>query len=374
MRKSFKYKGSAMSATLYIYDKGFSFYPYYCNQSANIEDYSYNSYYTHNKMALYIGDEDFIEEYDDIEYYLESIVDSGRYSSIQKTKAGTVLFISKSCKVPRDIIRNSGYKITIDPDKADYIITPTMKSKGSFEEKHLHIAMTLGDTLYLIQLREKRKGKDGLARNLSQEDIQALKEWFLDKYPDADIFLTDDCSLFNLYFGPKIQEWEDIVLQSYPSRRYVSEAYLELDCANEVSPDTLMMWKNMEDNIMYKSIVNSNWQNFPLSINLLLQLRNIYGLTGNGAFDNILKQLGYSNTGSFRGIKTNAEDWNTAQKFLMRYLGTSEEGGYISMDRYNTLTYGQKVLLNTRMAIKPYLVDKDIQFRSEEMMDNIKSC
>ena len=102
------------------------------------------------------------------------------HSGVVWPRTGLTLFISKESKVPRAIVRNSSYKITIDPNNADYVVIPSVMEEDDVIEREARIAyiVTKADKsisvyYFNVQLEWSRQSIDDDALKEIKDEIMA---------------------------------------------------------------------------------------------------------------------------------------------------------------------------------------------------------
>lgn len=261
--------------------------------------------------------------------------------NVHEDMTGKKLFVSPACKLNREIIRNSGYKIVLDKDNADLIVLPQFYSPEFFTTR-----MAISDNEELLCLVNIRRASDYVLMDLSSEEIEkaesCARSWLLRNWNiDPDKFVTfkyDDASEFRICFVKKCAEYESLFEDDAAQHRYLSEVYLPLTPSYEMNPDTLEVMMHCNDaGLLTKMVQATDWQNYPLTLCCILQ-RHPYSVVRNEATSTILKAIGwdefwYDNPrewGKNRVIFP--DDWNLTQKLILRSYGADgEEGGFVPL-------------------------------------------
>lgn len=277
---------------------------------------------------------------------------------------GDSLFVSSNCKLPRALLRDNGYKIVNDQDKADFVVTPRVCSnKWKFEE--CNIAVEWNDTLYLVAVNYyiSHQERGPLLAHQQQMMMKLLQERF---DTTAVFHYNPDMAPFKVYFTQKNKEYEDILFDRYPNIEYISENFVQLGNVTQINEEVLAVWCKMDKTLFTQSVVNSNWREYPFTMYNLIMERCSMLHIGPAAFNSIINEL----ASTHHGLETDitVKDWNMCQKMYMLWLGLSEEGGYVEESKVSGLNWdARNYILNNRIAVKPKLLkgedDAVVKFR-----------
>lgn len=350
--KSFEYKEKARKTYIYLHDTYAAFRYGSFNNCWNVIG-------SYNKMALISPGDTPKQKVYNTSSRLKEFVHGTGFVHRDVPKKGNSLFISKECNTPRDIIRKSGYKIVNDPDSADYIVIPRTTSV-KWEEERCNVVACDGATLYLFCIERMQTGRRGHVIGtdiLSDEEMQYVNELISRQMSSAfEIYYTPGMGSTLMYFCPKIKEFEEIVCETRPNAKYISNTFLELDSASEVNPESLQIWDKMEKEVFIRSIVNSNWREYPFTIKNLIELRGFILREPSAAYNEMVRTL---DGVDYESNKISVKDWNMCQKLFMIHLGVSETGGYASKDIFDNFNYSQRKSVNCRFAVKPFILQED---------------
>lgn len=277
----------------------------------------------------------------------------GSFDASRIPKKGDTIFLSSSCQLPRNIVRGD-YAITIKPDNADYIVIPN----GPFECQKVdyNIAVKYNDSVIFLNITKGSCYCDTIGENDIALVEKELKNWFGD---DVEAYYDFDMKKKYAYFTKKIEEIKDIVLETYPTRKYIYERFLDYDAPTKISVDTLLIWSKLDDELREKAIVSSDWKNYPFTVwNFTRKYNMTYGCKTQAfiAVKNYLEDY-YSSYSIDRNFVT-AKDWNMFQRWIMKITGIPETGGTIPFSIYKNLTEFEKEVLYKRVAVKPYFLDE----------------
>lgn len=350
--KTFEYKEKARKTYIYLHDTYATFrYVSYDN--------CWSVTGTYNKMALVSTGDTPKQKVHNTSSRLKEFVHGTGFVHRDVPKKGNSLFISKECSTPRDIIRKSGFKIVNDPDSADYIVIPHTTSV-KWEEERCNVVACDGVTLYLFCIERMQTGRRGHVtgdNTLSDEEMQYVNELLSRQMSSAfEIYYNPGMRSTIVSFCPKIKEFEEIVCETKPNAKYISNTFLELDSVSEVNPETLQIWDKMEKDVFMRSVVNSNWREYPYTIKTLIELRGFFLHSISSAYNEMVRTL---DEVDYEGHKVSVKDWNMCQKLFMIHLGVSETGGYASKDIFDNLNYSQRKSVNCRFAVKPFFLQEN---------------
>jgi len=259
-------------------------------------------------------------------------------------KTGKTLYVCKESHVPRALLRNSDYKITINRDNADFVVIPAPEeedvSSRKFNIAYLIQGPDIAD-LYYFTLNYPWGHDDDKA---DTEDIPKIKEAIKKRFPlledyTATFFGNDALSLQTMYFLKSCQEVEDVLTgnifdQELGRDKYeiVLDTQLNIDATTEISAEMLQIWSKMEDkNMLAKHIIGSNWQKYPCTISVFLKDNYVYAWGGE-QMRYVTKSIDFEYYGYNEAFKHNQviqpEDWNLLQDWIMLKAGMKPEGGY----------------------------------------------
>lgn len=251
---------------------------------------------------------------------------------------GSTVFISPKSKLSRDIVRNSGYKITYDASKADVILIPV--PYGTFHKFYEHLWAIKDDCLYLAQIN---KAYYSDSTTFTQEQMNAVITVFANAL-GIDETAVNTLSLEeaggNVHFMPKVEEYVDILKDTYRNRTYCFDSKLKLNPSSEMNVETLEVMAHMNNNeLLCKAILNSDWQNYPLSINLMLSICH-YGFEryADAQTKIVLSEINYFDfdNNCYNKIKVTPEDWKMSQDWLFYHNGIQEDHCAITKKQFNS--------------------------------------
>ena len=311
-----------------------------------------------NKMACFNPYSDF-----DLASELYSNTDA------QSVSPGSKLFIAKECKTQRDIFRNSGYSIKLNPNDANVIVVPDIVPKHYHTSTCNLVAMS-NDDKYLFLVSIQKAGRS-IGDNVTAEDVELVKNYLaaLRNYKFDDTRLTS----IEVWFIPKCKELKDVMLDTKecPLTPYIQESLIPINASTNINPETLLYWKNIakqDQELLARTICTSNWRKYPFTVLCFLKTFDVnWNIYGNNDFKNLLRVIGYSPYSSLKyligEINIKPEDYDMFQSYIYYLLGLDPEKGgvvtdkalssikdYCSSDIKNELLY----ILQNRYAFKPF--------------------
>lgn len=353
------------------YDKALSTYCTYDCMHARL-DFSPSSLYP---IAYTTGKDAYISPDEEYWHMPSRMLMAHAHCSVTINSLKNTLFISSSCKLPRDLVRNSGYKIVRDKDRADYVVIPRIKSQRA-SQYEFNIGFIVGGTLALISI-SRTDGHD----KFDDSDIKSIKEAIEKRYEyngyKVDEFIHNDNLVpFSVQFLQKCEEYEELFYTVATGSRcatsYVLDANVQLVGSNTISVETLEIWRRMnERDILEKSIINSDWQKYPCTMAVFLKVeRPGWCVCPGSQFRWLLKQIDYdeyAESNTFKNKTVAPEDWNMLQKWIMYRTGLSENGGFIALDKNNcniNLDYRYHGLIMSRLCIAPMMISEPETFKN----------
>ena len=266
---------------------------------------------------------------------------------------GDTLYINSECKLSRDIIRQTGYKITINKEKADYVVIPYKHDYTSYE---FDILANKGDDVFLFQ-SDKRS-----FRTMCTNKGDIKKQ--LEDGGYTDVVFFDEVVGSECYFIPKFDVYEDIIANGANGVNYIYEKDLRVKPSIELSVETLNVWKNItDDNLKAKLLATSDCTKYPVTLIYFIHTywwRYLYGIS-DAHVKRILDIIGYDENQSlannmFYRRVVQPDDWNLLTKFILDKVGVSEEGGFITDNNILNLDDLEKTVLRSRLCVAPFYI------------------
>ena len=289
------------------------------------------------------------------------------------------LYISSGCKLPRDLVRNTGYKIVHDKDKADFVVIPRISNNQNEPYKY-ELGFVTDDRdkgLYLMNISRT----DNL-NEFDDSEIEPICDSIRDRLKNDGIevkefFYNPRLVPFTVQFLPKCEEYEEIFFDvsvcTRPTRNYVLDSRVEIVGSNGISIETLEIWSHMNDRqLLEKSILNSDWQKYPCTLAVFLNAEKRGSCCGaSGQWRWLLNQIDYFayETGLGNGIygrrNVTPEDWNMLQKWIMYRLGMTEKGGFLNTKSEDNRIPVQYIrLIMSRLCVAPMMISQGETFNN----------
>lgn len=288
-------------------------------------------------------------------------------------KTDKVLYIAKESRVPRMILRNSDYKITINPNNADYVVIPA-NYEDDVPKREFNIAYIASKDkdvlLYYFTFDYSWSAK-------VQHDaasVEKIKKVILDKlnYGDdwnQEFYYFDQLPTTYVYFVKRCPEVESILTDNTFNYKVIIDTRLRIDSPIGINIDSLKIWGKMsmtsEREMVAKAIIGSSWKEYPCTIAAFIDHYNL-DYYGGEQLAYVKKSIGYDyyrNHYKFRADReVQPNDWNLLQEWLMSLVGLDEKGGFISYQ------LSDSALLLTRHAkcFKPVYISEPMLFQEIE--------
>ena len=289
---------------------------------------------------------------------------SDLYSATTPTSfsPGAKLFVASECKTQRDIFRNSGYTIKLNPSDADVIVVPDV-IPSQYYYRQCNLVATDQNEEYLFLINIQKSGYS-IYEDITESDIENVKNYLIGlrnyKIDDAS------CNLCTVWFIPKCDKLKEVMMEakSHPLTPYVQEHLVPIKPSTTFSPETLLYWKNIakqDQELLARTICTSDWRKYPFTLLAFLKTNGekAWNLVGNSDFRNILNNIRYSQYGSIDGDLNNRTvspaDYNMFQSYLYYLMGIDEEkGGVVDIRTIESnVTRSLLEYLQKRMVFKP---------------------
>lgn len=248
-----------------------------------------------------------------------------------------VLYISPSSSISRDLIRKTGYKITYNKENADKIVVPQTYDPATFTTNLVVEARDADIALVVDTYRTSNFVKESFDSAEVALFEAAIKEWYLKRFKASTLIFhkkDDELDDFVIYFLKRCEEYKDM----YGSNgKYVSDVKLPINASYTTDLDSIeVMIRCKDSHILDKMLQGSDWQNYPLTTCMVLDLTQGY-VSRTEATSLFLRAIDYDTFRYDSPIEwgknriISPEDWNLAQRMVMRKLHLDEEkGGFIN--------------------------------------------
>lgn len=277
------------------------------------------------------------------------------------------VYLEPKARITRDLMRNSGYNITIDRNTADFIVIPPLESHQVDRwNGNVVVYCPVKQALYILDIRDT----DHVWTDEDREKLsEKLKRYFSPNGEEINIYQKSiDFDRFPIYWVPPTESYLDILEGS--TKPYVLDTDVETDPLYEINIETLELWSHITDmGILEKCIIGCDWQKYPFTLHMFLEgesnTSRLYRQT-NRNLKMVLEEIqhGYylPNT-----KEVQPEDWNMSQMWLMHRLGIDDsKGGFVDEGRVEGLDSYYREFLRKRLLVAPMLISAPMA------LDNLK--
>lgn len=274
--------------------------------------------------------------------------------------AGDFIWVHPKARVSRDLIRKSGYAITRDIEKANFVVLPE-PNYNLFSDITYHIVCTHNGMLYFFS------ASDVYDREIPAEKLDAAKDR-IKQYLDDDnvVFYCDDLGLKTACFFPQIEEYKNLLEDKYNDKIVVFDTKLQLVPNVEISTETLDVWSRLEDiNMVSRFVCASDYKKYPLTVKLFLEEYQ-YGVKyqSNNNIKMVVKELHIGET-TPKDMVVTPEDYNMMMSWIFHIIGKPVGSTYITEKDWDKIPSKFRSVLKKRVAIAPVMLEHD------DIYDNI---
>ena len=292
-----------------------------------------------------------------------------RYTAFYKNPVpNDKLFISSGSKIPRDLIRQTGYRIVRDINQADYVVIPEPEETSPFESKMFWKSAT--GAFYIVHIIDKADG----SFYITSDRVQAIELTFQSMFGEGQSFWATKG--LECYFIRDIPEYSDL-LNSSKIARYAFDTKLRLQPSTTISPENLDILRRMPDKSnALKILMTSNFQKYPLTICMFLDydLSVSYGYKYGDQVNWMMKAIHYDRfeEGEDLRIPITPEDFNMLQDWIFYRIGLTGPGLF-SMKVLNNLPTDYTRLLLYKVAAKKFELTKPVSYDTlKKLIENSK--
>lgn len=336
--------------------------------TANIINYEIHRQEVFKKMAFFDGG--LVKYQNTPEYLIHRTCAQKQYKANYE---GTKIYIDPKCRTPRDLFRQSKYKIVRNPDDANFFVVP--ETKKNYFYMTFNVAGSSCGNLYLYNVIFN-SNQLGCSQDERIDDahFEAIKKAFDER---GMTMLTDDPNIKRYcYFIPKYDIYEEILCNERPDRAYCTETYLYIDYPTEINLETLQLWSrysSKDTDALRKAILTSNWKDYPLTMLMFIERKNSdLAFQPDQQFKLVLDTIGYDHyhciNDECSGRMISPEDWKLAQEFIITNIGLPKEGGFISYEDLKKSDNSD--LVRRKVAIAPLHINKPMLF--DDLLEILK--
>lgn len=294
---------------------------------------------------------------------LQSRLRSGMFTGTGKQMNS--LFISRHCRLNRELFRGSGYKLVRDPDKADAIVVPDVNQLRKKQRTYIFDVMaTRGGDCFLFSVYEDNLnvGKYGqydrglVKRALAAENYEVVSDLGRTK---------SECWII-----PNYDEYKAMLESPNDGRLYKSELTVPLKTSTVITPEVLHIWSRSTDlKLLASSILLSDWRKYPLTLaSALTDNQALYHKTTvsdlDSGFRAVLEAIEYRSYAhglcDYSRREIQPQDWNMLQRYALYRLGLPESGGFIDTNGGGNCDAITK--LRTRLVVKPLFINEPMSY------------
>lgn len=288
---------------------------------------------------------------------LKSLIARHKWRDVAKR-----LYICPECSIPRDLLRNSGYSITLSRNSADAVVVPDFWENTA--RLYFNVAAEQNGSLFLFTIARKYDYySKGIPENITFDTVKTF-------LAERGFSILGDCIGKDMTCDvvPHVNIYNDLIADPHLWLKCVTESNVERKPTIVICPDTLNIWLHMTDYaMMEQSIIGSDWGEYPTTLCLMLFLKTGIYNAKTEKFRNLLRQIGYIETSSVMGLVKGRiiqpKDWNMMQDFMAMRLGIDSSGGYLPLSSMRKLDVFQ-YLLRTAIAVKPKHIDRPMTFEN----------
>lgn len=274
------------------------------------------------------------------------------------------IFISSESKISRDVLRNGGYKITYNKDKADAIVIPALKN---YAIRQCNIVAFRDGSMRIFNIRRKNYDESIFTTEERDAVLTHIKDMF--GYEPHELQYRADLGQMVVSFLQKCEEYEDLLINYRYNLNFVQDKNVAYNTKVEMTPESMLVWRNLANQdirLFEKAILASDWSKYPMTTCLYIYhdiTSNEYRFSGQGRvmLDAINFDL-YSRGKSLGDQVIDPEDWNLFQAYIMLRAGLSNNGGYLEGRRDDLGSCGEFV--RHRMAVAPLKISEQKTFKN----------
>lgn len=287
----------------------------------NLYTYHTKSYDTKNRLAFLPNVTESSAWFALPNYYYSCAVGSKSYAS-RNVKS---IYFNDGCTTPRSLFRDSGYKIVLDPERADAIIVPIMPAPtGTFA---FLVACTKNGDLFLYHKNVPYNQKTGEGFVSVEEKARVETDLINRGFEIIQSWMNSH----NCYFYKNCSAFEDVLIKDRrtSNKVYIREDALPINAPVHISVDVLDLWKRCEDDdILDKAICASDWKDYQFTLRSFLRcfkFRFANNSYRSSYFKTIFRVIDCGNAKD-KGVVT-PKDWNMWQAFCLHLCNVPPEGG-----------------------------------------------
>lgn len=282
---------------------------------------------------------------------------------------GDKVFLSSESKIPRDLVRNTGYQIVRDKNTASFVIMPEPEKPEPY--KAFLFYKTYDNDFYIISLYDTSGGAiTEVNSDLATECELGMRA----KYGDGQMYkyqVQHKC-----YFYRNVPEHLEILGGVHPWN-CMFDTELILTPSTDITPENLAMLAKLPSKEQaLKLIMSSDFKKYPLTMCLFLKndLSISYGYKYGDQVNWMMKCIEYNEfeeKDSFKKPVT-PEDFKMLQDWILYKLNI-KDSGIVSTELVDELDSGYNDFLLSKTAVKRVDISQPISLDSiRTMIQNSK--
>lgn len=271
------------------------------------------------------------------------------------------LYVVPECTISRKLLRESGYRLKLDPKSADIIVLPlSLKNPPYYAADREEVIE--GDMAAIIEDRPGEyaclvfdvKHKNG---TLTDSEVRYIQERFLDLVDCIRIRLGGDIINITSYNPGRVtipmytrcefvEENYDALLQN--TFTTVWEDALPVVPPYELTPENIALWQTLkEKSIVVKILEAGDWVRYPYTLGAIANTLPYDIIRRSPKLLSLYESHGFDN-----GDIVFPDDWNMMQKYYAyKFAGDAEKGGWVKERVLN-----RTMNIPGRIYIKPLLI------------------
>ena len=293
-------------------------------------------------------------------------IQAGSMSIWQKNNIpwNSKLYISPKSKVPRDLLRNSGYSITYSMDKAEYLVLPAPKTD---EKKRVVSAIVLNNSTGYVYLCDVEN--IFTTYNVPADDILNIvaKHESL-SVDDLEIFtLGDTLPKIVVWYTNDVPEFEKILRGEKLPAEYLFDNQIPIMPSNNLSVETLDLWKRLiqkDWNLFEKAAINSDAKEYPLTFATFLLVEGMSNYYWSQQFKWFLTSMKINDYGLYDEENISVKDMDMLSDWICHILSIDGKYGFVDEKSYVNLHWRYKKFVKSKIAASPVRIANPMKLKN----------
>lgn len=271
------------------------------------------------------------------------------------------IYVAPECKTSRDALRNSGFHIVRNREKASVVLLPELKETVTYNFNICIIENEITVNLFSIS--------DVLLSSIKEDKVQTIEDNIINKLYSGDrqglvIRHGDKLEKQIVCAITKCEDFKYLWDTSKENTKFGFEKDLKLTPSIEVTPELFAVWDKCNDtHVIACALAQCDWQKYPTTLAYYLwKNKTSIRYAVNSSQDYILKQIGFYqlyNNNTCDNI-VEPEDWNMLQKCKLYKLGLPENGGLVKCE----MSGGKFQDIPIRVQVKPLYITEPAKFEN----------